>query len=79
MRALLDDLEFEDRLDRLRLEAANRALLRALQAFAAPPRSHRLRAGWPRRFYAVRGSMMRSPALICAEHGAPDEASPACA
>ena len=76
MTALLDEIAFEDRLDRLRLEAANRALLRALQAFAQPPRSHRLRTGWPRGFYAVRGSMLRSPALICAEHGAPDETSP---
>lgn len=75
MTALLDEIEFEDRLERLRLEASSRGLLRALRAFAEPPRSHRLRAGWPRGFYAVRGSMMRSPALICAEHGAPDETS----
>ena len=62
---------------RLRLEAASRGLLRALEAFAKQPRSHRLRAGWPRRFYVTHGSMMRSPALICAELGAPDEKEPA--
>ena len=73
MTAVLDEVDFEDRLDRLRLEAANRGLLRALEAFAKPPRSHRLRAGWPRRFYVTHGSMLRSPALICAEFGAPEE------
>ena len=75
MSARLDEIEFEDRLDRLRLEAADRDLLRALQAFATPPRSHRLREGVPCRFYAVHGSMMRSPALICADLGAPEDAS----
>ena len=75
MSARLDEIEFEDRLDRLRLEAADRDLLRALQAFATPPRSHRLRGGVPRRFYAVHGSMIHSPALMCAEIGAPEDTS----
>ena len=75
MTAIFDEVEFEDRLDCLRAKAHDRGMLRALHAFASPPSSLAFREGIPRRLYAVHGSMMRSPALICAELGASDEAS----
>lgn len=72
MTALLDEIDFADRLERLQLVAASRGLLRDLRAFGTPLRSRLLRESVPLRFYATRGSSMRSPALICAEAGEPE-------
>ena len=70
MIAAADDVDFEDRLEHRRMVAAARRLLSDCRAHGAPLASIQLRENVPRRFYATRGSGLRSPALICAELGA---------